>query len=66
MPLGYFVRACVRAAGRIVRKLVLLSCISLACAFSAWAVEPHRGVEYHATLTNGQIIGSALLIVTEN
>ena len=62
MPLGYFVRASVRTVGRIARKLVLLSCISLACAFSAWAVEPHRGVEYHATLTNGQIIGSAFMI----
>jgi len=62
MPLGYFVRIGVRTVGKAVRKLVLLSCISAACAVSAWAVEPHRGVQYHATLINGQIIGSAFMI----
>jgi len=62
MPLGYFVRARVRTVGRIARKLVLLSCIWIACAVSAPASEPYRGIQYHATLTNGQIIGSAFMI----
>lgn len=62
MPLGYCVRTGVRTVGKAARKLVLLSCVSVAFAFSAEAAETHRGVQYHATLMNGQIIGSAFLI----
>ena len=62
MPLGY----CFRFGARVLQKttkVVLTSfCITLTFAFSAGAVEQFRGLQYHATVINGNIIGSAFMI----
>lgn len=62
MPLAYHVRAGARAAGNYVRKLAWLSCATIIMTHAASALEPQRTSQYHATLLNGAIIGSAFMI----
>lgn len=62
MPLAYHVRAGARAAGNYVRKLAWLWCATLIMTHAAAALEPQRSSQYHATLLNGGIIGSAFMI----